>query len=203
MGMIYAPPSIIPNGALINDVCHIYQSTKPTTRPDGSALMTGDIWYKIDDRTQWVWNGTYWLSSLEYMLATSAANNLSVTTNQGIIESALPLPTSDSSVSGQLNLFLAKAIIHSREMSINDNSNYWQFTFSSQNGFGSIPGFSSSPTFDTIGSVSTGNAGRRKEINLNILLTALPYNVTCTVTKVGSPSNLIAQASIWIRSVYI
>ena len=203
MGMIYAPPSIIPNGALINGVCHIYQSTKPTTRPDGSALMIGDIWYKIDDITQWFWNGTYWLSSLEYMLATAAANNLSVTTNQGMIESALPLPTSDSLVSGQLNLFLTKAIINSREMLTNDDSNYWRFTFGSQNGFGAAVGFTNSPTFDTIGSVSTGVSGRRKKIDLNILLTAIPYNVTCIVTKVGSPSNLVAQASIWVRSVFI
>ena len=66
MGMIYAPPSIIQNGALINDVCHIYQSTKPTDRPDGRALMVGDKWYKNNDGTDWYWNGTYWLSANTY-----------------------------------------------------------------------------------------------------------------------------------------
>lgn len=203
MGMIYAPPSIIPNGALINNVCHIYQSTKPTTRPDGSALVVGDICYKINDGTQWFWNGTYWLSSLEYMLATSGVNNLSVSTNLGVIQSAPPLPTSNSLVSGQLNLFLTKAIIHSREMSLNDNSNYWQLNFASQNGFGNTVGFSVNPVIDTIGSVPVDNYARRKEINLNILLTAIPYNITCLVTKIGSPSNLVAQASIWVRSVFI
>ena len=61
MGMIYAPPSIIPNGALINNVCHIYQTTKPTTRPDGSALVVRDKWYNTDTGVEGFWNGTYWL----------------------------------------------------------------------------------------------------------------------------------------------
>lgn len=67
MGMIYAPPSIIPNGALINDVCHIYQSSKPTTRPDGSALVIGDKWYNTVTRVEGFWNGTYWVSSTKFI----------------------------------------------------------------------------------------------------------------------------------------
>lgn len=63
MGMIYAPPSIIPNGALINDVCHIYQSIKPTARPNNSALQIGDRWYNPNTGIECFWNGTYWLSS--------------------------------------------------------------------------------------------------------------------------------------------
>lgn len=59
--MIYAPPGIIPNGALINGVCNIYQSTKPTTRPDGSALVVGDIWNSTSTGVEGFWNGTYWL----------------------------------------------------------------------------------------------------------------------------------------------
>lgn len=68
MGMIYAPPSIIPNGALINNVCHIYQSTKPTTRPDGSALVVGDVWYKSDEGMHWRWNGVLWVNSVEHQI---------------------------------------------------------------------------------------------------------------------------------------
>lgn len=64
MGMIYAPPSIIPNGALINNICHIYQTTKPTTRPNGSALMIGDKWYNTTGENAF-WSGSYWLSELE------------------------------------------------------------------------------------------------------------------------------------------
>lgn len=51
MGMIYVSPSIIPNGALINNVCYINQSTKPTTRPDGSGLVARDRWYNSANGT--------------------------------------------------------------------------------------------------------------------------------------------------------
>lgn len=67
MGMIYAPSSIIPNGALINGVCHIYQSTKPTARPDGSTLVIGDIWYNTTRIVKGFWNGTYWVSSTKFI----------------------------------------------------------------------------------------------------------------------------------------
>lgn len=59
----YGVPLILPNNTKINGVEHFYQTTKPTTRGDGSALVAGDRWWKIDDGTEWFWNGTYWLSS--------------------------------------------------------------------------------------------------------------------------------------------
>jgi hypothetical protein len=41
-------------------------TTKPTTRPDGTALQVGDRWYAIGTQpydSQWyAWNGTYWIS---------------------------------------------------------------------------------------------------------------------------------------------
>ena len=62
MGMIYAPSNIIPNGALINNVCYINQSTKPTTRPDGSGLVARDRWYNSANGTDFYWNGDTWYS---------------------------------------------------------------------------------------------------------------------------------------------
>ena len=53
-----------PNRTLISGVQHFYQATKPTARPDGSALVARDRWYKTDDGTEWFWNGTYWLGHL-------------------------------------------------------------------------------------------------------------------------------------------
>ena len=76
MGMIYTPPSIIPNGALINNVCHIYQTTKPTARPDGSALMVGDRWYDTNTGVEAFWNGVYWLGTL-LSISIFAANSFS------------------------------------------------------------------------------------------------------------------------------
>ena len=57
MAVIHAP-----NTGLIQGVQHFYTATKPTARPNGSALVIGDKWWKVDDGTDWFWNGTYWLS---------------------------------------------------------------------------------------------------------------------------------------------
>jgi hypothetical protein len=62
MAQIIQPIRNLVNGTRINGVEHIYQTTKPTTRVDGSALVARDKWYKTDDGTEWFWNGTYWLS---------------------------------------------------------------------------------------------------------------------------------------------
>lgn len=58
----YVELELFKQAPLINGVQHFYQSTKPTVRPDGSALVAYDRWYKTDDGTSWFWNGTYWLS---------------------------------------------------------------------------------------------------------------------------------------------
>ena len=56
----------IPDGTLINNVANFYRSTKPLTRIDGSPLVAGDRWWNTSDRTDWFWNGTYWLSTQSY-----------------------------------------------------------------------------------------------------------------------------------------
>lgn len=61
MSTIYTP-----NTGLIRGVQHFYTATKPTTRPNGSALVIGDRWWKTDEGTEWFWNGTYWLSTQLY-----------------------------------------------------------------------------------------------------------------------------------------
>jgi hypothetical protein len=62
MAQIIQPIRNLVNGSRINGVEHIYQTSKPTTRVDGSALVIGDRWWKTDDGTEWYWNGTYWLT---------------------------------------------------------------------------------------------------------------------------------------------
>lgn len=49
---------------IIGGVQYFHQTTKPTTRPNGDALVTGDRWWKTDDGTEWFWNGTYWLGDI-------------------------------------------------------------------------------------------------------------------------------------------
>lgn len=62
MGLIFTPPGILSNGATINGICHIYQSTKPIARADGTSLAIGDIWYNSATNESWFWNGNYWIS---------------------------------------------------------------------------------------------------------------------------------------------
>ena len=45
-----------------NNVFQFVQTTKPTERSAGVALVAGDRWYKPTAGTSWFWNGTYWLS---------------------------------------------------------------------------------------------------------------------------------------------
>jgi len=52
------------NGILVNGVQHIYQNTKPIARPDGSALVVGDLWYNPSTGVKGFWNGTYWLETI-------------------------------------------------------------------------------------------------------------------------------------------
>jgi hypothetical protein len=50
------------NGTTINGVCYIVQSTKPTTRPDSSALQVGDRWINPSTNIDGFWNGVNFLS---------------------------------------------------------------------------------------------------------------------------------------------
>ena len=59
----------------LNNTDYQASTLKPTTRTSGSALVTGDRWYKTDDGTEWYWNGTYWLSTYEYATVDRAASN--------------------------------------------------------------------------------------------------------------------------------
>ncbi|MFZ9740227.1 MAG: hypothetical protein ACO3EZ_19820, partial [Prochlorotrichaceae cyanobacterium] len=55
------PAAELVNPSQQNNVFQFVQTTKPTERSAGVALVAGDRWYKTDDQTEWSWNGTYWL----------------------------------------------------------------------------------------------------------------------------------------------
>jgi len=57
MGVIISSPYI--------DLSQIVNASKPTTRIDGSALVTGDRWYSPTTGIEATWNGTYWLSPMQ------------------------------------------------------------------------------------------------------------------------------------------
>ena len=61
MPSIFSPVITPINGYVTNGVANFAQSTNPTTRIDGSALVVGDKLYRTDLRIDAFWNGTYWL----------------------------------------------------------------------------------------------------------------------------------------------
>lgn len=61
MPSIFSPVIAPINGYVTNGVANFAQSTNPTTRIDGSALVVGDKLYRTDLRIDAFWNGTYWL----------------------------------------------------------------------------------------------------------------------------------------------
>lgn len=70
MGSIYSPPntSLLRNGTRINGVEHFYQSTKPATRVDGSALVVGDQLI-TPTGNNYTWNGLAWIQELGWSIA--------------------------------------------------------------------------------------------------------------------------------------
>lgn len=110
------------NGTIVNGIANFTQSTKPTTRADGSALVVGDKWYKSDEGTEWFWNGTYWLSDAichERMVQTSIINTNS-TVHIWPITGLIKSPTD--------NLFCTAIGMNTRLAAI-DELNQWQVIF--------------------------------------------------------------------------
>lgn len=173
--MIYSPRgnSVLPNGTLINDVCHIYQSTTPATRPDGSALVVGDIWYSTVTRRYGWWNGTYWLGRLQ--VDQSSVNSLasSNTIQFGTLEYG--------------NHLIVKASYWVNNAMTLDASNYWvsQISFGNTNGgyettyFSNLT-FNSSLTSETIVHTTLNQASTSGAAN----------TFRWFRDKTGSPSNL-------------
>lgn len=136
MGMIYAPPSVIPNGALINGVCHIYQSTKPTTRPDGSALVIGDIAYNPTTGLRYFWNGLYWVGDEKII-------NFS-TTNSIVIALILMYPINPAT-----KIITSSFDFHCLSQSTHDASNYFGCNWQLQNANNGVENFSTFMTLNT------------------------------------------------------
>lgn len=131
----------LPNNSRINDIEHFYQTTKPITRGDGSALITGDRWWKTDEGSEWFWNGTYWLSVVQRIMsrgreAVNSGNN------------SFPSYTLDSDVRdvpARKPLFLEKASYSIILNSLGDEDNYRQYQFAFRGLTGNAPPLYTSP----------------------------------------------------------
>jgi hypothetical protein len=61
------------------------QSTRPTVRRDGSALVAGDRWYDTTDALWWRWDGTYWKQESILSCSLSNAFNTSINVSPGLL----------------------------------------------------------------------------------------------------------------------
>jgi hypothetical protein len=184
--MIYAPTNIIPNGALINGVCHIYQSARPTARPDGSALVVGDKWYNTATGVEGFWNGTYWLAPVSVI--SSGRFDISATlTGTAAIMRAMPvLPN---------NIFIYRIKVGVAGGVGDSTNNYWNIT----------PGYHShmAASFSALATAQRSwAAGMLTFDNINTaLLTTTTMLQGIDVTKVGTPSNIIIASVYYLSEI--
>lgn len=66
-------PSLRSRRNLLNGVDFQYKATKPTTRSDGTTLVSGDRWLDSSN-CWWFYNGTYWLSEQIFQSVVSSSS---------------------------------------------------------------------------------------------------------------------------------
>lgn len=184
-------PLILPNNSRVNGVEHFYQTTKPTARGNGDALVIGDRWWKTGDGTEWWWNGTYWLSSVVFDARFYLAN---------MNTENIPWGNTDLLVVAYGGIFVEKLRIGVSHFP-GDVSNYWNFS-SELRGTGGGIGTGHVIFIGSSSAISTGGTlelevdiGTHYDIN-NRALNGFSFN---TLTKVGSPGVLTINQMIFYR----
>jgi hypothetical protein len=123
------PAAELVNPSQQNNVFQFVQTTKPTERSAGVALVAGDRWYKTDDQTEWSWNGTYWLSP-PVNLSTHGIYTVTTTT---VIGNSVPsFPIGSSISNGTFNNFLYvhwRGITYSAASPLWNSNNRWSIAF--------------------------------------------------------------------------
>lgn len=186
---IINPQNLLPNGTRINDVEHIYQSSKPTTRVNGSALVTGDIWYDTNTKTHWIWDNIYWVSQNIY----TAQSNVLVAVASG----SFYFCVSDST----FKILVIESII-----SFNtgvDANNRWEIylAYSSFNASViNIALLSSISTAATTTGIITSST--QYLIDTTEVVSGVARNcLALRTTKIGTPNNLFLAPNISYRRV--
>lgn len=171
---------------IINGVAHFTQSTAPTERVGGDALVAGDRWYNPTTRDNWFWNGTYWLSP-EIVVAAAFHTTL------GSVQSA-----ERYNVKGY---FLRKIEYAYATSGVLDENNFWTFTFDHRRPDGAF--YSVLDTLvvtaaQTIGSGSTATV----VIKDQLIVTAMPAGFRITRTATGSPGIVYFSAKAYYHRVH-
>jgi len=184
------PAAELVNPSQQNNVFQFVQTTKPTERSAGVALVAGDRWYKNDDGTSWFWNGTYWLGE-----------QLEISHPQ-----LININTSSSAFYGTINtvgsVLVDRVVCYTLVSNTNDTNNYWTLDVA----LAPVQNIGT-----TIASFSTANdtvnlrLGKQAIVNYvyNSGFLGSPSGATLRLiwTKVGSPGLFYAGVSLRYRHI--
>ena len=121
MTMIFSPVVSPENGYILNGVANFTQSTNPTVRIGGGALVVGDRVYRTDENVDLFWNGTYWLSSRFFIPVIAFGGNSLVSTfsKQDLPLSIIPI---------NRPVFIRRVRYHLAIVGFSDASNHYLIT---------------------------------------------------------------------------
>lgn len=168
----------IQNGQVIGGVAHFVQTTAPTVRSDGSALVAGDFWLNPWTGRIGFWQSPYWLSTVAYYVADIYRSLAATTTPTGQVLAA------------QLNydsIFLESVAWGIRSAVTADGSNYWQIQARYDNS-----GISDLPRgLITVNTNLAAYAEVSATVNTAILLSgSCRYFAPPSFTKTNTPGNM-------------
>lgn len=63
---------------------YIKASTKPSQRPDATALQIGDRWLNLGNLIEYVWSGSQWLSAVIFTVSSGHGNRLAFITGHDL-----------------------------------------------------------------------------------------------------------------------
>lgn len=188
--------SAIENGQIINGVANFWQTSAPTARVGGAALVEGDLWHKPTDNGilgtagDWIWRSPYWLSTTPRRaagdFANTSANTYATSTTRVDVEVAL-------------GTFLVESIRYRSNipLNVNDENNYW--------GLYLRPDSGSLISLATTLNLTFDSTVRTREVNV---APAGGFSVWSRgglgiyASKLGSPSNLSGFFSATIRDIH-
>ena len=196
MSVIFNEPGGLSNPSQQNNVFQFVQTTKPTERSAGVALVAGDRWYKTDDGTEWFWNGTYWLTRQVY----GPRGSMTFVGNEGFA-------TISDGVGLVYGAFVEKLVFRYKARTANhDASNYRRFDFTFRGARNQMDEYYYSASFNLNGTAYPLPTTSYSTVSININSYAGArgdiHIVSASSTIVaGSPDWLDASFALYVRGV--
>jgi hypothetical protein len=176
---------------IFNGVAYFNRATKPTQRDVGVPLVIGDRWYKVNDGTDWFWNGTYWLSCQLYYISGSLFST--ITTGTAVLGNGY-FPTSGDT---PYPLFLTEVRYNYRVLNGSvDAGNYYRFTLSLVNNYSgtsvTVPG--GTILANASGENFSGKVQLNTPANNPVFPSVFPfYTFQYLIEKIETPSGGISR----------